>query len=604
MLLTEEDAAKVILVRSVEECDKKIFSDQIVLDALAAGKHEAPGLAWVRARAQFLFDHLSASYQNVRQLARMPSPWTLPACLLMLVIGFLTNLLGPSENIHVVRNPVLLLVAWNLVVYLAVAITALFRGGGVGAHSDQTRTSAQVDLPKSVPAPSRSTPLPWLAGFFLPGLWGFFQRLAVSAQEKAKLAEIAKRFSVNWFAAAPGLVAARWQTLLHLGALFLALGAVAGMYFQGLFQGYAAIWTSTFITAESAVGLFVNIVFAPSLWLSQLLGLGLGERIDLARLMSPSGDKAAAWIHLFAISVLIFVLVPRACLAGWQWRRARRLQRDIGLALDPYYGAVIEAPVRAVIEKEVAAGMQSLAADIAAYVAHELYDEQIVPRLRGFREAGGKVADLKADIQRLSEEFLPQLDGYISAARFPAFQEKLSQRVGETLKMIGTEFTVFQAPQTVLAGLRVQAPGHAEAGITEQFTRAVSLSIGTSIAFAIATVSGGIGNSLGVAIISTILGSSGPVGFLIGLLIGAVVAAGAWWVGKEAVAETIETFHLPGAVIKAALWESRFEKLIGEGRRKCEEAIRTSVEEKLKPLSPTIATEILSRVRSLWQSPR
>ncbi|MBM4263863.1 MAG: hypothetical protein FJ145_20880 [Deltaproteobacteria bacterium] len=373
------------------------------------------------------------------------------------------------------------------------------------------------------------------------------------------------------------------------------------MYFQGLFQGYAAIWTSTFITTQSAVALFVKIVFGSALGLSELLGFGLAEHIDLARLMSPQGDKAAAWIHLFAITVLMIVVVPRACLAAWQWRRAQQFQRCIGLALDPYYGAVIETPVRALIETEVGSGMQSLAADIATFVVEKLYDERIVPRLRGFREQGGKVAELKAEIQRLSEDFLPQLDGYISATRFPAFQEALSQRIGETLKIIGTEFAVFREPQAVLTGLKVQAPGHAEAGITEQFTRAVSLSVGTSIALAIATVSGGIGKSLGVAIVSTLLGTSGPVGFLIGLVIGAVVAAGAWWVGKEAIAETIETLHLPGTVIKAALWEARFQTLLDEGRQKCEATIRRSVEEKLQPLSPAITTEILSRVRSLWQ---
>jgi len=232
----------------------------------------------------------------------------------------------------------------------------------------------------------------------------------------------------------------------------------------------------------------------------------------------------------------------------------------------------------------------------------ELYEEQIVPRLRGYRQHGGRITELKAEIQTLSENFLSQLDRYISETRFPAFQEQLSRNIGEALKTIGTEFAVFREPQAVLAGLKVPAPGHAEAGMTEQFTRAVSLSIGTSIALAIATVSGGIGKHLGIAIVSTLLGTTGPVGFLIGLVIGAIVAVGAWWVGKQAIVETIESLHLPGTVIKAALWDSRFQKLLDEGRQKCEEAVRASVEEKLQPLSPAITAEILSRVRSLWQS--
>jgi len=107
---------------------------------------------------------------------------------------------------------------------------------------------------------------------------------------------------------------------------------------------------------------------------------------------------------------------------------------------------------------------------------------------------------------------------------------------------------------------------------------------------------------LGIAIVSTLLGTTGPVGFLIGLVIGAIVVVGAWWVGKQAITETIENLHLPGTVIKAALWESRFQNLLDEGRQKCEEAIRASVEEKLQPFGPAITAEILSRVRSLWQN--
>src|SRR4030095_7509967 len=125
-------------------------------------------------------------------------------------------------------------------------------------------------------------------------------------------------------------------------------------YFQGLFQGYQAIWSSTFITGESSVIAFVHALFGPSLLVSDLLGLGLASEINVARLLSPQGDKAAAWIHLFAITVLLIILTPRAALAAWQWRNVKRRRTDIALRLDPYYGEVIEAPVRALIEKVIA----------------------------------------------------------------------------------------------------------------------------------------------------------------------------------------------------------------------------------------------------------
>src|SRR5512146_693575 len=125
MALTEDAAAKIVLIRSVEECDRTFFSSALLVDAFSAARNFAPGLCWVKSRAEFLFDHLSPSYQSVIHLAKLPTPLTLPVCLIALVLGFATNLLGPAERIHVVRNPVLLLVAWNLCVYLVLFLVLL-----------------------------------------------------------------------------------------------------------------------------------------------------------------------------------------------------------------------------------------------------------------------------------------------------------------------------------------------------------------------------------------------------------------------------------------------------------------------------------------------
>ena len=604
MALTEDAAAKIILIRSVEECDRNFFSDSLLVDAFAAARNMAPGLGWVKARAQFLFDHVSAAYQSVVHLATLPTPLTLPVCLIALVLGFATNLLGPAEKIHVVRNPVLLLVAWNLFVYLVLFVVFLAKPRKRNRVSSPSARSAGAKQPTNNPQDAVSEVkinISRLAQFFMPGLWHFFHRVALGVGEKKKLADVVSRFSVNWYTVAAPLVVARWEVMLHLGALFLATGAVAGMYFQGLFQGYQAIWSSTFITGEPSVVKFVHALFGPSLLVSDLLGLGLAGEIDVARLISPQGDRAAAWIHLFAITVLLIILIPRAALAAWQWRSIKRRRNDIGLRLDPYYGEIIEAPVRALIEKEVANGAKQFSEDVAAFVGRKLYEERIVPRLRQFREEGGKVSELKSEIRLLSEAFVPRIESYVAETRLSEFQSTLSRRVGEILKSLGTDFIVLKQPQAVLGGMKITSGGNTDMGISQQFTSAIGLSVGTSIALAIATVSGGLGKYLGVAIVATLLHTTGPVGFLIGLIAGAVVAAGAWWLGKEKVADAVEALDLPAVVVRTALWESRFQRLADDGRQKCEDSVRAEVAERLKALQPRITTEILSRVRSLWQ---
>jgi hypothetical protein len=599
MALTEDEAAKIVLVRSIEERDRNFFSHSLLLDAFGAAGNVAPGLGWVKARAQFLFDHLSSAYRSVLHLAKLPAPLTLPLCLIALILGFATNLLGPAEKIHVVRNPVLLLVAWNLFVYLLLLVfLARPREKSLVSSSFSKPAGANqpVHNPQRTVSPAKID-IPWLAQFFMPGLWHFLHRVALGVREKKQLADVVTRFSVNWYAVAGPLVVARWKVVLHLGALFLAIGAVAGMYFQG----YEAIWSSTFITDEPSVLSFVHFLFGPSLFVSDLLGLGLASQIDAARLLSPQGDKAAGWIHLFAITVMITIVIPRAVLAAWQWRNIKQRRKDIGLALDAYYGEVIEAPVRALIEEEVENGARQFSTDVAVFVGQKLYQEQIVSRLRQFREEGGKVSELKSEIQSLSEAFAPQIESYVTATRLPEFQNTLSQRVGEILKNLGTDFIVLREPQAVLGGMKVATGANTDMGISRQFTSAIGLSVGTSIALAMATVCGGLGKSLGVAIVATLLHTTGPVGFVIGLIAGAVVAAGAWWFGKDKIAAAVENLYLPAAVVRTALWESRFQRLADDGRKKCEDSVRGEVDERLKALQPRITTEILSRVRSLWQ---
>ncbi|MET0224185.1 MAG: hypothetical protein ABW346_07390, partial [Terrimicrobium sp.] len=176
--------------------------------------------------------------------------------MIALVLGFATNLLGPAEKIHVVRNPVLLLVAWNLFVYLVLFLVFLAKPQKkrltVASLSNPAGAKQPTNNPQG-PVAEAKINISRLAQFFMPGLWHFFHRVAMSVGEKRKLADVVSRFSVNWYAVAAPLVVARWEVMLHLGALFLAAGAVAGMYFQGLFQGYQAIWSSTFITGESSV---------------------------------------------------------------------------------------------------------------------------------------------------------------------------------------------------------------------------------------------------------------------------------------------------------------------------------------------------------------
>jgi hypothetical protein len=602
MALTEDEVAKIILIRSIEECDKSVFSDQVLTDALAAAKNENPGLDWIRTRASYLFERLSAWHQSILQLAKVPANWTLPVSLLAVFLGLATNLLGPTEKIHVVRNPVFFLVAWNLLVYLGLLLLLLrnrFRlaSGLVG----QLKSSARDGDRKAAPSFGEPTKVPWMVRYLMPRIWQFVHKIMFGFHQTRNLAKLTSFFTMYWLSLAGPLVVARWRYLLHLAALCIAAGAVVGMYLRGLFQGYEFVWASTFIISEQTVSGFINLLFGPSFFISSLLNLGLAERIDIARAITPQGDKSDAWIHLFAITVVIAVLIPRGALALFQSKKIKTLANRVGLALDKYYGDVIEAPIRSIVDKEARAAVTRFAEKLASYVGLTLYDQQITPKLRQFRENGGRISDLKTELTELTEAFSPQVKAYIVDTAIPEFQLSLSQRVGEIIKSIGTDFVNNRDPEASLHDLKIDAPETAELGVSNQFSKAIGISVGAAISLTFATVAGGIGEELGIAVVAAILGTTGPVGFVIGLIVGGLLAAGAWWFGKDKITEAVDSVKLPAVALRTVLWESRFKKLIEDGRSKCLESVQTKVKEGLTPILPKITDEIMFRIRSLWE---
>jgi hypothetical protein len=601
MALTEDAAAKIVLIRSIEECDPRAFSEELRARAFVAAQDAEPGLSSIERYAARLFEHLSPWYQSILQLAKIPAPWTLPVCFAAFLLGLATNLLGPARQIHVIRNPIFILIAWNLLVFLTLFVLFLRRKIKTQQVTSIVPAANTVESLR-ISSRSNQSKVPWVVKHLLPGVWHFFHRMIFAVREQRNLTQIMRRFSHHWFSVAGALVVSRWRRLLHLGSVFIATGAVAGMYFRGLFQGYRVVWDSTFIVEQESVATFIRVLFAPSLWISNLFGLGLANRISVDRLLTPGGDEADGWIHLFAISVLLAVVLPRLALAAWQSSRIRRLSGNLALPLDHYYGEVIEGPIRLLIEKEVAEQAQTFSAKIAGFVATKLYDEQIVAKLISFRERGGKIADLKSELTSTTVAFLPKIQSFITDTALPELQLALSQRLGEVLKSIGTSFIDVKDPQIAFEELSIFPAGRTELKISNEFSRALAFSVGTSIALAIAAVGGGIGEQLGIAIIATVLGTTGPIGFLIGLVAGAVVAAGAWWFGKDKITETVEHILLPAAVVRTALWQSRFQRLLAEAREKCEESVRAKVDENLHTLIPQITDEILLRLRRLRQS--
>ncbi|CAN5184533.1 hypothetical protein BH11PSE9_BH11PSE9_03120 [soil metagenome] len=238
--------------------------------------------------------------------------WVMAAVIVGLVFGLLADSIGSSQRINLLAPPLWAVVLWNLVVYALLLVHA--------AGSLVARPSRPVRVAR------------WVQRAMLRGLPGAGSALH---REGGAL----PRFAAMWLRVSAPLSSARAATVLHAAAAALGLGLIAGMYLRGLVLDYRAAWESTFLSAD-ATHAALAFVLAPAVAVS---GLALPDVAAFESLRAAHGDvaagaSAAVWIHLYAITLLGLVVLPRSALALWSALRGRWLGEHIALpSNDPYF---------------------------------------------------------------------------------------------------------------------------------------------------------------------------------------------------------------------------------------------------------------------------
>lgn len=316
------DARALLLARALEESDRsgRLTSARERERAGESG-HGEDEVAQLVQRARALVDLAGGRAGGIRALESgattgAGAAWLAPAAL---VLGLATHLLG-GRYVNVLAFPLLGALTWNAVVYVASLVDWLRRAGRRGEH---TRRAGGL-----------------VRGLLESRIGAHLIRLAPGgrAGEGATVTAIGARFADLWLAAARPLIGARVRTGLHLAAAALVAGLVAGMYVRGLAFEYRAQWESTFLTEETARAL-LSTLLGPA---SRLSGI---ELPDLAGIRAPDGSgEAAAWIHLWALTAGLFVLVPRLALAAVEATCASRLAHALPLDLSEAYWRRLRGP--------------------------------------------------------------------------------------------------------------------------------------------------------------------------------------------------------------------------------------------------------------------
>jgi hypothetical protein len=313
--LTDAELASVCWLRAVEQGmregvpwrdDDAAWASAEARRAIGEGGDAGKAQAFIVKRAALAQRRLAERDPAWRAPLQGGAPrawrWLLLAAA-MAVAGYVVGgVFAAPRRINLLAPPVLALLVWNLVVY-GLLLVAAGRG-----------------------------PSAWLSNAIEQARTRFARRGAA-----APLLAARARFAAEWAVATRVAQQRRVATVMHLCAALLGLLVIASMYVVGIAFDFRAGWDSTWLDAEQ-VRQLLAAVFAPA---SALSGIALPDEAALARLRfaeGSAGESAARWIHLYAITLLLVVVLPRLALAAWSHWRLQSALAARALPLDePYF---------------------------------------------------------------------------------------------------------------------------------------------------------------------------------------------------------------------------------------------------------------------------
>ena len=320
--MNEQVARNVTLVKAIESADTshEVLSEDDRMYASRSAKELAQWQAadsaskptvehFLQQRSEQLIKRLSernaafASFYKRMNGGRLLS--LLP--LVSLVLGFVLDRIADPHRVDLLSAPLLAILAWNVLVYV-IMLVWLFIPRRTGWASESLMRKLALgtgSLPRKLPK---------------------------------GLASGVAQFAGEWTEASTPLARARLAGTMHLAAALFAAGAIASLYMRGLMTEYAAGWESTFLNAAEVHSILAWL-FTPAMIVFGLPGFSESQVAALHFSQSATGAGAGSlWVHLYAGTLVLFVVLPRLLMAAVAHLRALRLERWFPIDLDqPYF---------------------------------------------------------------------------------------------------------------------------------------------------------------------------------------------------------------------------------------------------------------------------
>ncbi|MBV8804024.1 MAG: DUF2868 domain-containing protein [Sinobacteraceae bacterium] len=254
-------------------------------------------------RAEYLLDRLRLRSPAVAHILALAGGITwLGRVVLVLAFaaGISLSALDGSRRINILAFPLIGLILWNVLVYVLLFLTWIRHRG-------------------------RTTEGFWSGTMYGRWIAGRIESLMRhSTRFNVPLSTGLRRFAAEWGSLSQPIVMLRAKRLLHLAAALLAIGLIVGLYVRGVVLRYEAGWESTFLGPGGARAVLYQL-YGPA---SALSGIPIDDLPELRWTATGGGGNAAPWIHLIAITAVLYIVIPRLLLAVAAsfglWRFSRR----------------------------------------------------------------------------------------------------------------------------------------------------------------------------------------------------------------------------------------------------------------------------------------
>ncbi len=284
--------------------------------------------------------------------------WALVGWALALLTGYWFTDLGQASEFNLLALPLVGLLAWNAVVIV------------LGVFCELIPTSAVAGRGG------------WVAEFLAHGI----SRMGKASKEVGSgVAETVRtRYEELAWPLAWRRLQMRLRMWLHVAAALLAIGGAAALYARGWSHEYRAVWESTLL-GESEAKAFFETLFKPA---SKVLRVPV-PLDQIAGMHRTSGKvekpaPALPWIHLYAGTLLVLIVLPRLLLAGLGVARCGRVIAQPARAL--HWGGYLRTLLRAV--EGGSERIQVLVHAIEPTLTHrEVWDRGVRERFGGMARA-------------------------------------------------------------------------------------------------------------------------------------------------------------------------------------------------------------------------